>query len=401
MTVSPPKPPVWFLVAATAAAPLALNIFVPSMPGLPAVFETVPAMVQLTLSLFLIGLALGQLIYGPLSDRFGRRPTLLAGLALYTVASLACALAPSIGLLVLGRVAQAVGGCAGMVIARAIVRDAWSREEGTRVLALVIAGMAVAPMVGPALGGFLDVWLGWRANFALLVGFGGLIWLAGARGLKETHRTTTTLPGPAALFAAYRSLVTRSVFLGYALVTAFVTAVFFCFLAGAPFVMVERLGRSPEEYGLYFILLSAGYMAGNLAVSRLSGRLGGETLVLAGLVCTLAGPLALLAMVLAEALSPLALFVPAMIMCFGNGLALPPSMTAAIGVDARLAGTASGLLGFLQMGAGAVASTLVGAVKASDPMVMAVGMVASGVVAFAAFALARRKAAAPVPAAAD
>ncbi|WP_051341543.1 multidrug effflux MFS transporter [Azospirillum halopraeferens] len=390
MTASPSKPPVWLLIAATATGPLALNIFVPSMPGLPAAFDTVPATVQLTLSLFLIGVAFGQLVYGPLSDRFGRRPTLLFGFGLYTVASLACALAPSIGLLVVGRVAQALGGCAGMVIARAIVRDAWGREEATGVLALVIAGMAVAPMVAPAIGGFLDVWLGWRSGFLLLVAFGGAVWLAAVRLLPETHRTPTPMPGPSALWAAYRSLLVRPAFLGYALTTAAVTAVFFCFLAGAPFVMVERLGRPPSEYGLFFILLSAGYMAGNLAVSRLSGRLDGDTLVRTGMACTLLGPLMLLAFLLAGVLSPAVLFLPSVLLCFGNGLTLPPAMTAAIGVEPRLAGTASGLLGFLQMGAGAVASTLIGAIGPGEPLVMTLGMVACAGLAVAAFALARR-----------
>ncbi|WP_247887362.1 multidrug effflux MFS transporter [Azospirillum sp. SYSU D00513] len=398
MSALPSKPPVWLLVAATATGPLALNMFVPSMPRLPAVFDTGYAMVQLTLSLFLIGVAVGQLAYGPLSDRFGRRPVLLGGVALYVVASLACALAPSIGFLVAGRVAQALGGCAGMVIGRAVVRDAWGRDEATRVLAMVIAGMAVAPMLGPALGGVLDDWIGWRAGFVFTVGFGLLVLLAGFRSLPETNRQPVPIPSPAALWGIYRTLLGKPVFLGFALVAALNTAGFFAFLAGAPFIMVDMLGRSASEYGIVFILLSVGYMAGNLLVSRLAGRWRGERLMLIGLVLSLTGPAVMLALLLAGVFTPLALFLPATVMCLGNGLVMPTSMSAAIGVEPRLAGTASGLLGFCQMGMGAAVSATVGAMKDGEPFVMAVAMVLINTLAFAAYRFARRGAMRPVPA---
>ncbi|HYG87365.1 MAG TPA: multidrug effflux MFS transporter [Azospirillum sp.] len=389
MPVQQPKPSVILLVAATATGPLALNIFVPSMPGLPAVFGTGHATVQLTLSLYLIGVALGQLLYGPLSDRYGRRPVLLAGLGLYVAASLACALAPSIGLLILGRVAQAVGGCAGMVIARAIVRDAWDREEAMRVLALVIAGMAVAPMVAPAIGGFLDEWFGWRASFLLLAAFGGLVWLAGIRRLPETHRDHTPLPGPAALWAAYRALFGRRLFLGYALVVGWMTAGFFVFLAAAAYIMSATLHRPPSEYGLLFVLLSLGYMAGNATVSRLVGRIRLEALALAGLALSIAGPVILAGFLAAGQFSSLTLFLPTVLLCFGNGLTIPVTMSIAVGVDLRLAGTASGLLGFVQMGLGAAASSAVGVFEPGDPAVMTAGMLLTNLLALASWAYAR------------
>ncbi|PWC40695.1 multidrug effflux MFS transporter [Azospirillum sp. TSO22-1] len=384
-----PKPSVPLLVAATATGPLALNIFVPSMPGMERVFDASHATVQLTLSLYLIGVALGQLLYGPLSDRWGRRPVLLAGLGLYVAASLACALAPSIGLLVLGRAAQAVGGCAGMVIARAIVRDAWSREEATRVLALVIAGMAIAPMVAPALGGFLDEWFGWRAGFLLLVGFGGLVWAAALRGLPETHRDLTPLPGPTALWQAYRALLGRRLFLGYSLVVGWMTGGFFVFLAGAAHAMSVTLHRPPSEYGLYFVLLSAGYMGGNMAVSRLAGRVRLEALAFAGLLLSVAGPLVIGGFLAAGHFSPASLFLPTVLLCVGNGLTIPVAMTAAVGVDLRLAGTASGLVGFVQMGIGAAASAATGLFEPGDPVVMAAGMLLTNLAALAAWAYAR------------
>ncbi len=397
MTNPPPRPPVWLLVGATATGPLALNMFVPSMPGLPEAFQTTPAAVQLTLSLFLVGVAVGQLVYGPLSDRFGRRPVLLSGLALYAAAGLFCLLAPTIELLVAGRVAQALGGCAGMVIARAIVRDAWGRDEATRVLALVIAGMALAPMFGPAVGGFLDELVGWRATFAALLVFGAVVAAWGARALPETHLEPTPLPGLRAMLAAYRGLLARRLFLGYALVTALTTAGFFAFLAGAPFTMMDTLGRPPSEYGLMFILLSVGYMGGNMAVSRLAGRVPPDALLAAGLVMCVAGPAALLWIVMTGRLDPWTLFLPTIVMCTGNGLVMPTAMTVAVGIDPRLAGTASGLLGFLQMGVGAAASASVGALKGDDPTVMVAAMLALNALAAVALACGRRSARRIVP----
>lgn len=385
------RPPVWLLVAATATGPLALNLFVPSMPGLVAAFGADHATVQLTLSLFLIGVAFGQLIYGPLSDRFGRRPVLLAGMGLYLTASAACAMAPGIGALIVGRVAQAAGGCAGMVIGRAIVRDAWDRDQATRVLAAVIAGMAVAPMVGPVIGGFLEEWAGWRAGFILIAAFGALVLAASLKALPETHTNPTPLPGPMALVQAYRGLLGKPVFVGNALLSALSTASFFAFLAGAPYATVEMLGRSPSEYGLLFVLLSIGYMAGNILVSRLIGRVTAERLMLVGMALSLAGPVVTLALLPAGIFTMWSLFLPATVMCLGNGLVMPTSMTAAVGAEPRLAGTASGLLGFFQMGLGAAVSTSVGALRAGEPYTMAIGMVVANVAAFAAFAYARRR----------
>lgn len=389
-TTNATPPPVWLLVAATMTGPLALNIFVPSMPGLPEAFDTVPATVQLTLSLYLVGVAVGQLLYGPLSDRFGRRPVLLGGLTVFVVASLACAVAPSIGALIAGRVAQALGGCAGMVIARAIVRDVWNREDATAVLAMVIAGMAVAPMVGPAVGGFMDVWVGWRSNFVLLVAFGLIVWIAGVMALPETNTRRTPMPGLPALLVAYRSLLAKPVFLGHALIAGFNTAAFFAFLAGAPYAMVERMGRPPSEYGLFFVLLALGYIGGNMTVSRVASRFSAESLALTGIICGLIGPVVVLAFLASGVMTPFVLFLPTILLCFGNGLAMPASMTAAISVDLSLAGTASGLLGFMQMGLGAVASTAVAAIHAGEPLVMVAGMILMNVLAVGALVLARR-----------
>jgi DHA1 family bicyclomycin/chloramphenicol resistance-like MFS transporter len=391
MGLTRPAPSVAFLVAVTSTGPLALNIFVPSMPGLQEVFQVGQDVVELTLSLYLVGVAAGQLMYGPMSDRFGRRPVLLAGLGLYVVASAACALAPGIGLLIVARIAQAMGGCAGMVIGRAIVRDVWGRDHSTRVLALVTMGMAVAPMLGPVLGGVLDQWFGWRAGFAVLVLFGTAVALAGLRGLPETHRGTTPMPGPAALLAAWGALLARPAFLGHALNTALVTAAFFAFLAGAPLAMTGTMGRSPGEFGVDLAFVSVGYMAGNYLASHLAGRWPGERMVVTGTGLAVAAAGLQVALALTGEPGPLALFLPVTLMAFGNGVSLPAAIAAAVGADPRLAGTASGLMGCLQMTVSAIVSASVAALAGAHLVpVMAGVMLMANLGALAAGLYARR-----------
>lgn len=387
---SPPRTPhAAILVAVTATGPLALNLFVPSMPGLVASFGTDQATVQLTLTLYLIGVAGGQLIYGPLSDRFGRRPLLLAGLMLYVAAGVMCALAPSIGLLIAGRVAQAIGGCAGMVLSRAIVRDLYGRDQAARVLAYITMAMAVAPAMAPAIGGYLDEWFGWRAGFAVLVAFGGAVLALSLVNLHETHFDRRPLPGLAGLALGYLELARTPAFLGYALNTAFTTSAFFAFLAGAPHIMVDLLHRSPREYGILFVMISVGYMIGNFLAARLSHRLGTERLVAIGSTLSLAATLLLLGLALAGVLSPLAIFVPTGLMGMANGISMPGSVAAAISVNPNVAGTASGLLGFLQMTIGAAATQAVGLLADGTQMPMVGVMVACTTLALAGYRFAR------------
>ena len=222
------------LVAVSATGPLALNIFMPSMPGLPAVFDTDYGTVQLTLGLYLVGLAVGQLAYGPLSDRFGRRPLLLGGLGLYLGGTLLSCLAVSIEMLIVGRIIQAVGGCAGLVLGRAIVRDMFDRERSASVISYITAAMVMAPMVAPLIGGYLDDWVGWRATFVFVGAFGLVVTLFAVLLLHESNRSPVPLPGLYGFVASDGELLRSPVFRGYAIVTTLAGAGFFAFLGGAP-----------------------------------------------------------------------------------------------------------------------------------------------------------------------
>lgn len=360
MPEKPISPPIWILVAATATGPLALNIFVPSMPGLVRVFDTDYATIQLTLTLYLVGVAFAQLAYGPLSDRFGRRPALLSGLAIYATASLLCAFAWSIETLIIGRVLQAIGGCAGMVLGRAIVRDVFERDRAASVIALVTMAMAVAPAMAPALGGFLESAFDWHATFLVPMAVGVVVLVAASLRLNETNLTPIPRIDLLSMLRSYGELLRSRAFLGYAGNTAMSVGAFFAFLAGGPFVVIEILQRPASEYGLYFVLISGGYMAGNFAASRLSQRLGVDRMIPLGVAVSTAGAVTSVGFLLAGVVTTASVFLPMMVVAVGNGLSQPNGIAGAISVNPRIAGAASGLMGFGQMACGAIFTIVVG-----------------------------------------
>lgn len=382
-------PPLGILIAVTALGPLALNIFMPSMPGMQAVFNTDMATIQFTLSLYLFGVAISQLFMGPLSDRFGRRPVLLWGIVLFLLGTLLCAFAGTIGELIFGRVIQAVGGCAGLVLGRAIVRDTYGREESASMIGYITMAMVVAPMVAPTLGGLTDDLLGWQASFYLVFLVGVVVLAFTWRLLVETHFDRSVVAGPLSMIRGFGSLLKDAAFAGYAINISFTTAVFFSFLAGAPFIMIEIMGRPPSEYGLYFLLNGAAYMTGNYLSGRLSKSVGTERMVFAGSVIALLGVALLTGFALSGAMNPIMLFGPVMLVGLANGLSLPNATAAAISIRPELAGTASGLTGFLQMMVGALASFIVGQVQTDSALPMVVVMTAAAIIAFLGYLLAR------------
>ena len=375
------RPSYAILVAISAIGPLALNLFMPSMPGLQREFGVSYGVAQLTLTLYLIGMAVCQLVYGPISDRVGRRPMLLFGMALFVAASLMAALAPSIHVLIAARLLQAVGGAAGVVLARAMVRDVFDRETSASVISYITMAFVVAPMVAPAIGGYIDVHGGWRMGFWVLSGLGAAVLAAAWRFLPETHVNRegpghgfSLLSGAARLFALPR-------FRGYTLVLAFTSSVFFAFLGGAPHIMMNVLHRTPMEYGLWFASVSAGYMAGNFLSGRYTKAVGLDRMILIGAGVTLAGGLLCFAAAVTGLLSPVTLFLPMCLAAIGNGLTIPNGTAGAISVDQRLTGAAAGWSGFSQMACGAAASQLVGSLQDGWPFAVFWFMAATSLLA--------------------
>ncbi len=365
------RPLLAVLVLATGLGPFAMQVFLPALPAIQAGFATSAAAAQLAFSLSTLAIAFATLVYGPLSDRIGRRPALLGGLFVYLLGTGLCALAPSLELLVLGRVVQAAGGCAGMVLSRAIVRDLYPREQAAQALAWITMAMVVAPTMAPALGGFLVDRAGWRSIFALGLAVGAGVLLACRARLVETGRPGGPGgPGSAAatMLTAFAVLMRHRAFRGFAAQAAFSMAVFFGFLAAAPFLVVETYGRPALEYGLLFVLISGSFMAGNFAAARLSARLGSERMILLGSLGSLAGAALALALALFGLRTPLALFLPTALGAFAQGLAMPNAQAAIVSVVPGLAGTAAGLSGFLQMTTAALAAQLVGSLPTDTPL---------------------------------
>lgn len=369
------------LMAMTAIGPIALNIIVPALPKLTTIFAADAHTIQLAVSLFLVGLAVAQLVIGPLTDRFGRRPVALAGLIVTALANLAAIFAQEAGTFILLRVLQAFGAATGIVVGRAVIRDMFDRERSAAMIGLVATAMVVAPMISPLVGGILDTAFGWQAIFVFVavVSMAVLAWAA--MTLPETRDNHPASVG--GFLADARFLARSRVFNGYVLCAAFGSGTFFAFLGGGPHVVVTMMGRSSAEYGLWFAITSIGYMSGNFAAARLSMRHGINRMIWAGLIVQAIGVALSIILAFVPSYGPAVVFLPQIITSFGNGAMLPNSIAGAVSVRPQAAGTASGVLGFVQMAVGAGFVQLGGLVlvNAQTPLPMAILMTAA-VIAF-------------------
>jgi DHA1 family bicyclomycin/chloramphenicol resistance-like MFS transporter len=363
----------------TAFGPLSIDMYLPALPALAESFVTSPSRVQLTLSAFFLGFGLGQLVYGPLSDRWGRRPPLLAGIALYVGASVLCALSPRVGPLIAMRFLQGLGACAGPLIARAVVRDVHERDRAARMLSLMMLVMGAAPLLAPLVGGQLLLAFGWRSIFTVLAAF-GVLCLAGAGfGLVETlppaRRSGAGLGG---MVARYGELIGHRAFLGYAVSSGAAYAGMFAYFAGSPFVFIRLYGVPAEHYGFLFALNVVGLMICATVNSRLVLVYGADRLLAGGVVAVAAAGCALLLAAVTGVGGLTGLVVP--ILCFMASLSFigANAMAGALAAFPHMAGTASALAGTIQFGLGALSGALVGALHDGAAMPMAEVIALSG-----------------------
>ena len=342
------------LVAMTGIAPVSLYLLVPALPVLAGAFGSDISVVQMTVSLYMVGIACSQIIMGPLSDRFGRRPVLLAGLGLMVVASAACIFAESLPQLIAARFLQALGGATGMVVSRAIIRDLYSRERISAMISLVIAVMMLAQMLSPLTGGLIETAFGWRSIFYLITAASLAIAVAIAVALPETRGDRTQAGG---FRGDVRHLITSRAFVGYMLCQVLASQIIFTFAGGGPYIVVMQMGRSGAEYGAWFATTGFAYLIGNLFCVRFAPRHSLERLIWFGLALQFAG--ALLNLIWGVAglnLTPSWLFGTQMLVMFANAFVMSNSAAGAISIRPDAAGTASGAMGFLQMGIGSLFS---------------------------------------------
>ncbi|GGK37204.1 multidrug effflux MFS transporter [Salinarimonas ramus] len=386
---APRRPPLAILVAISALQPFALNVLAPATPGLSRALSVDYATVQLTLTIYLVAVAATQLFVGPISDRIGRRPCILAGAALFLVGSLVGAAANGIETLILARAIQAAGGGTCFALARAVVRDTASKDESASLIGYITMAMVVSPMVAPLFGGFLDERFGWRAIFvatAILaagVGVATVMLLGETAPRNASSSIVTTLRG-------FPTLLRDRLFLAYTLALAFTSAAFFGFIAGAPYVVVETMGRPADVYGAYFILSAGGYMAGNFLTGRFGRRMGTERMIVFGTAASVVTTASAVVLALIGPWTPATLFVPLALNAVANGLSIPSATAAALSVRPDLAGTAAGLAGSTQLGTGALAAFVVGDLVTRWAPSLVVIMFACTGAGFACAVMARR-----------
>ena len=374
------------MVTLIAYQPIATDTYLPALPTIARVFATDAAMVQWTLSAFFLGTAAAQLFYGPLSDRFGRKPVLLAGVAIFLAGTIACLLAPTIETLIVARFFQAVGCSAAPTIARATVRDVFAREHAARALAYLGAAMGIIPALAPIVGGVLLTAFDWRAIFVLMAAIAGVTML----GLLGFFHETNTRPDPHALNlkrmgANYREMLGERAFMGFALTVAFSIGGLVMFLSGSPHVIITGHGVAADVYGYYFAAIVLSYTAGTLAAGRLTLRLGIERMVLIGAVIGAAAGLTQAGLAWAGERSLLALLVPQGFYIFCLGIILPNALAGAIGPYPTKAGAASALLGFLQLTTAACVTIAMAYAVGWTQLSMSSGLAAMSVLALGCF----------------
>ncbi|GKY88348.1 multidrug effflux MFS transporter [Sinisalibacter aestuarii] len=352
-------PHILTLTLITGLSALSMNIFLPSLPGMTAYFEADYRLMQLSIALYLAMNAVLQVLVGPISDRYGRRPVLLVSFAIFVIASLGCVFAPTAEIFLAFRMVQAAVSV-GMVLSRAVVRDMVPADKAASMIAYVTMGMAVVPMLAPMVGGLLDAAFGWQANFWLLFILGALVtWLLW-HDLGETAARRSG--GLRAQIAEYPELLTSPRFWGYSAVAMFASGAFFAYLGGAPFVGTEIHHLDPARLGLFFGAPALGYLVGNGVAGRYSARFGIDRMILIGTLVPTTCLIISLLLHLAGFTHPLIFFGLMIPFGFGNGMVMPNATSGTLSVRPQLAGSASGLGGAMMIGGGAALSALSGMV---------------------------------------
>ena len=384
---APKVVPLWFLAILTLSGTLAIHIFVPVLPLVARDFQVNLQAVQLTISIYVIGLAIGQLLYGPLADSIGRRPVLLLGLLIYTLASIGAMLAPSIDILVIMRFFQALGGCSGLLLSRAIIQDTTTGSETTKKLSMLNMLVILGPSLAPLIGGILAELSGWRSIFTVLSALGLLNLVLILRYVQKKERKKDKVAA-SSVVQNYKKLISSPQFLLYTIGGGFSTTAVYAFLGVAAYVFVNRLNHSVQDVSLALILVMLGVWCGCVAASRMVDRISIEQMIFIGSLMSFASAAVLLLCVLIDYVTAFSLIIPVMVYCFGAGITSPAALSKALSINPLVAGSASGIYGFTQMLVGALCTSLAG--LGGDPtLAAAVVLIAACLIAQVSFKVAK------------
>ena len=359
------------LTGISTLAPLSIDMFLPSLPVMTELFGTSAGRMKLSVTIFVAAFAASQLVFGPLSDRFGRRPALLGGMALYALGGLVCLSSLGVIRFIAGRVLQGIAAGSGPSVGRATIRDIYGRERSAKVMSYMAVAMSLAPMLAPVLGGFLQTYFGWHSVFVVLSGLGSVFFLGYWLLVPETNlHTDKNALNPSHLKANIALLLRDRRYMGYTMVMALMFCGHLVFISSSSFVLISVLGLSPQMFGLSFGLVAFGIMIGAFLAGKLSGRFSIPTLVMAGtLVNTLGGGV----MVLLGSLGiggAWGIVLPMVLITMGGGLARSPAVAGAIIPFPRMAGLASALMGFVQMSSAAAYASLFSLINDGSPQAM-------------------------------
>lgn len=380
------------LGALVAVAPLAMDIYLASMPSMARALSASDEEVQLTLSLYMYAWGAAQIVVGPLTDRFGRRPALIGGLVLFVAASVVCAAAHNVQMLITARIAQAASMATVAVVPRAVVRDLYAGEQAARMLSLMGVVLGIAPIVAPIIGSHLHVWFGWQANFVFVAAYGAVAMACVVFVMPETIRSRNAQATDVrVMLANYARLLRSRTYVGYLLIAAFATSGLFAFIAGSAFVFVTVIGTGEQGFGLLFGIVMLGNMTGSAIGSRLVGRLGIDRMLRYSTRLMVVSGVALVALAWARVGHPVAIVVPMFLFMAAFMTTMPQATAGALTPFPEIAGSASSLLSFCQLLIASSTALIVGVAFDGTQRPMATTIAAASLLTFASYQLLIRR----------
>ncbi|MBX9836950.1 MAG: multidrug effflux MFS transporter, partial [Silvanigrellaceae bacterium] len=371
---------IFILILIVSLSTFSTDTYVPSLPHMVNDLNTTQALIQLTLSFYMIGFAISMLTCGCLSDRFGRRPILLGGISLYIISTFICIFASNVWILIIARFFQALGGCCGIVIGRTIVRDSFEKKDQIKVFTYISTGMAISPAIAPIIGGTLQSYWGWRSSFVFLFIVSTLVLIFAYYKLEETNKElnpkATNLVN---LFKNYKIMLTNKMYMGYTLTIAFAWCVFFSFISSSSFIFQDIIGVSPVVYGIIFGFVSFGYISGTVLARKMSNEIPLNNLISIATFLCLIGSSILFVFAILNFTSVAVILIPLIIIMIGIGIIFPLTQVGVIDIFPKMVGVATGLFFFIEIMTGVFAGYLSGAFKSQSQLPMASVMLASSI----------------------